>query len=64
MWVWTGGQRWRRLRLFYRSLVPGAELVILEESSHLPHLEEPERYLEVLRDFLHRFDQTTSEEGP
>lgn len=35
---------------FYQSLVPGSELVIFEESSHVPHLEEPERYLEVLRD--------------
>lgn len=26
---------------FYQSLVPGSELVIFEESSHLPHLEEP-----------------------
>ncbi|WP_267277533.1 proline iminopeptidase-family hydrolase [Arthrobacter sp. CDRTa11] len=49
---------------FYRSLVPGAELVIFEESSHLPHLEERERYLEVLRDFLHRFDRATSEGKP
>jgi proline iminopeptidase len=46
---------------FYRSLVPGAELVIFEESSHLPHLEEPERYLKVLRDFLHRSDRSASE---
>lgn len=39
---------------FYRSLVPGSEMVIFEESSHVPHLEEPERYAEVLRGFLHR----------
>ena len=25
---------------------------------------EPERYLEVLRDFRHRFDRSTSEVGP
>ena len=49
---------------FYRSLVPEAELVIFEESSHLPHLEEQERYLQVLRDFLHRFDRSASEERP
>lgn len=49
---------------FYRSLVPGAELVIFEESSHLPHLEEPERYLQVLRDFLGRSDRPVSEERP
>lgn len=39
---------------FYQSLVPGSELVIFEESSHLPHVEEPERYAHVLRGFLHR----------
>lgn len=36
--------------------IPGAELVIFEESSHLAHLEEPERYLAVLRDFLKRVE--------
>ncbi len=41
---------------FYQSLVPGAELVILENSSHVPHLEEPQRYLKVVRDYLHRCD--------
>jgi proline iminopeptidase len=39
---------------WYASLVPEAELVIFEHSSHVPHLEEPERYMEVLRDFLQR----------
>ncbi len=34
--------------------IPGAELVIFEESSHLAHFEEPDRYLGVLRDFLRR----------
>ena len=34
--------------------IPGAELMIFEESSHLAHLEEPEHYLSVLRDFLRR----------
>jgi pimeloyl-ACP methyl ester carboxylesterase len=34
--------------------IPGSELVLFEESSHLAHLEEPERYLAVLRDFLAR----------
>jgi pimeloyl-ACP methyl ester carboxylesterase len=38
--------------------VPRAELVIFEQSSHMPHLEEPERYLQVLRDFLHRAEGT------
>jgi hypothetical protein len=54
----TGGNRHDETRpqetAFFRSLVPGAELVVFEESSHMPHLEEPDRYLQVLRDFLHR----------
>ncbi|MDR6505587.1 proline iminopeptidase-family hydrolase [Arthrobacter oryzae] len=41
---------------YYQSLVPGSEAVIFEESSHLPHLEEPARYAQVLREFLHRCD--------
>lgn len=45
---------------FYRSLVPGAELVIFEDSSHVPHLEEPQRYLQVVRDYLHRHDPSAS----
>ncbi len=39
---------------FYRNLVPEAELVIFENSSHAPHLEEPQRYLQVVHDYLHR----------
>ncbi|PJJ63817.1 alpha/beta fold hydrolase [Compostimonas suwonensis] len=34
------------------SLIPGAELVIFEESGHSPQLEEPERFQRVVRDFL------------
>jgi len=37
---------------WYAGLVPGAELAIFEESSHVPHIEETERYLAVLSDFL------------
>ncbi len=36
----------------YRELIPDARQVIFEKSSHLPHLEEPERFLQVLTDFL------------
>ena len=32
--------------------IPGSEWVLFEESSHLAHVEEPERYLEVVDDFL------------
>jgi proline iminopeptidase len=34
--------------------IPGSELVLFEESSHSAHLEEPDRYLAVLRSFLTR----------
>jgi proline iminopeptidase len=37
---------------YYRDLVRGADLVIFENSSHMPHLEEPALYLEVVRAFL------------
>lgn len=36
--------------------IPGAEWVIFEHSAHLPQLEEPERYLQMLQDFLCRHD--------
>lgn len=45
---------------FFHSLVPGAELVVFGESSHMPHLEEPDRYFQVLRDFLHRMEGGSS----
>lgn len=41
---------------WYHSLLPGSEMVIFEESAHLPHLEETHRFLEVVRDFLRRAD--------
>lgn len=34
--------------------IPGAELVIFENSGHSPQLEENERFIEVVRDFLAR----------
>lgn len=37
---------------YYQSLVPQSELVVFNESSHLPHLEEPERYMSTIRQFL------------
>ena len=41
---------------WYQRLVAGSELVIFEHSSHMPQLEEPERYVQVVRDFLRRVD--------
>ena len=34
--------------------IPGAKLVFFEQSGHLPSYEEPERYLQVLEEFLSR----------
>lgn len=39
-----------------RSGIPGAEGVIFAESSHMPHAEEPERYMRVLDEFLSRVE--------
>ena len=39
---------------WYQSLTPGAELAVFEHSAHMPHLEETDRYLTVVREFLHR----------
>jgi proline-specific peptidase len=36
--------------------IPGAEWVIFEQSSHMPHVEETERYLQVLSDYLDRVE--------
>jgi proline-specific peptidase len=37
--------------------IPGSEWVIFEESSHMAHAEEAERYMAVLDDFLTRVEQ-------
>lgn len=36
--------------------IPGSEWVVFEHSAHVPHLEEPQRYLEVLDGFLEKAD--------
>ncbi|HEY8704648.1 MAG TPA: proline iminopeptidase-family hydrolase [Gaiellaceae bacterium] len=36
--------------------IAGAELVVFEESAHMTPIEEPERYLAVVRDFLRRVE--------
>jgi len=38
---------------WYQSLLPDAEMVVFENSAHLHSLEEPERYLQTVRGFLH-----------
>lgn len=36
--------------------IPGAQWVLFDESSHMPFVEEPDRYLEVVNEFLSRHD--------
>ena len=40
----------------YHALVRGAKLEILEQSGHMAPVEEPERYLEILREFFRSVD--------
>ncbi len=40
----------------YQASVPGAKLEILEQSGHMALIEEPERYVEILREFFHSVD--------
>lgn len=37
--------------------IPGSEWVIFENSAHLPHLEEPARFIRVVNDFLERAEK-------
>jgi proline iminopeptidase len=39
---------------WYSSLTPGAEMLVFENSAHMPHLEETDAYLAALRGFLDR----------
>jgi L-proline amide hydrolase len=39
-----------------RDRIPNAEWVLLEESSHLPHVEEPERFVAAVEGFLERVE--------
>jgi proline iminopeptidase len=42
----------------YHHLVSGSQMVVLEQSSHSPFFEEPECFLQVVRDFIGRVDGT------
>jgi pimeloyl-ACP methyl ester carboxylesterase len=41
----------------YQSLVPGSRLTVIENAAHLTMQDEPERYLQVLREFLHEIER-------
>jgi proline iminopeptidase len=40
----------------YHDMTPGSEIMVFEESAHVPHLEEPEQYLSVIGDFLRKVE--------
>lgn len=40
----------------YASQVPEAEIKVFEQSSHMPHIEQSDVYLKIVREFLHRND--------
>ena len=42
---------------WYQSLIPGSQLEIFENSSHMTMLEEPEAYVETVRKFLNEVDE-------
>lgn len=41
---------------YYRTLVPGAELAIVENSAHLTMHDEPEENVRLVREFLRRVE--------
>lgn len=43
--------------------IPNSEWVVFEHSAHVPHLEEPERYLEVLDGFLNKIEDSARKRG-
>lgn len=42
----------------YQSLVPGSKIAIFEDSAHMTMLDEPERYVDVVREFLNTVDSS------
>lgn len=45
----------------YHSLVAGSEMVIFEQSSHAPYVEDREHFMQVVRDFLRCVDARLGE---
>jgi proline iminopeptidase len=41
---------------YYSSLTPNANFHVFEHSAHLPYIEEPEAYLQVIGSFLREID--------
>ena len=45
---------------FYHSQIPNSSLVIFENSSHMAMLEETDRFIETVRNFLHQVEGSNS----
>jgi len=43
----------------YHSLLSESELVVFEQSSHTPHIEEPDAFLKTIKDFLNRVEESS-----
>jgi proline iminopeptidase len=48
---------------YYQKNLPRSEVYIFEDASHEHHLEKPQEYLQVVRDFLRRAEQNGTTEG-
>ena len=46
-----------RTTRYYQRMLPGSEIHILKEASHMHHVEREEEYLKTIRDFLHRSER-------
>ncbi len=46
---------------WYQSFISGSRLEIFENSSHMTMLEEPDHYVQVVREFLHTVDKGTAD---
>lgn len=44
----------------YQKLLPNSRIEILESASHMPHLEEPSHYIQILHTFIHQHDKEHS----
>jgi len=46
---------------FYKSKIPNAEMIVIEDASHCTHNEKPEELLDVIRKFLdeveHKYEE-------
>ncbi|WFN34971.1 proline iminopeptidase-family hydrolase [Methanogenium sp. S4BF] len=47
---------------YYLSMLPGSELIIFEDASHMHHIEKTDEYLSVVREFLRRSEDHLSNE--